>query len=1284
MGQLQDDLTNMYNEIGTSLQDFFKKAIETGSFLVDNYKKIGEALGVMVIAYGTYKTALLVAKALEKARAVWTTAYIGAARQQILMNAGLTSSEIKKAAAITATNTVMQAQLATMSKMLFNPYVLAAAGVAALAYLIYKVATAQSYAESVQERYNKKLEEQKELKDKIVNTTNDYIGIIKDETTTIYQQIEALDKLKREYPELFASMTLADVKKMPLDDLNKQINEYADTEKIRKAEEDYRNAAAALEEWQKRISASLGNTSAGGMGMYKELADAKIEADAALKVLVEMQRIMRDAEWESKSDKEKIAALEQEKALLEEQRRQIEAQIPAINQLDGKFDNLQNLVTGSTAEWGKFDLATQLHIVELNNVNEQLNQIKGRINAINSASEGNVGYGQAFREAKKEYEEAKAALEAFKKLQNSDDKIVTAQAYKDASNRFKIAKENYEDLGGVIKTSTKNSGADAKKEQKRINDEMLQMQRDVITERIRLMDEGSKKEIETAINNFDNEIAELEKKVQAWKDAQKGVLTQDQTQVYDAAYQSSFDTMIKSINDASKKQQDADKEALDKLLDQYADFNYQRINLEKQFQEDIKKLEAGRTTDNSEQIDATIAQRSKDYAEGLKQISDKEFKQMASNSKMFERLFGDAAEMTNAQIKAVIAEAKKLLEETQFLQGQTPENIKAIYDAIIEKQNELDSRTSYPFAGIIKGFQNLKKAAAEYEKQFKEGLSQSEQDAAVAAGNAYKAKGLEYIKEGAVEATDAFTSLAASIQEIGKEIGDVGLEEFGDNLSQMASSTSNIVKGWQSGGWIGAIVGIATSALDATKKQIVESAKMQKAATDSAKNYENEYMKTLIERNYLEENYKSALTNDTIARTQGAYKAAQEAMQAYNAALSKEIELTEDASYVRKDFLNPLDHYTEGLDSTLNQMGLGVIRKFGDEAAKILGKIDPISMMFGIGQTTTNKMDVIEKALEQGMTALQAELVQVQKKTWWKIGSKDKYSTLFELNPDLWGGKIDGEFDVEAARVFLDTNEQISDELREQIENVIELHETYTEAVDAIKEEVNNMFGNLADDFTDALFDSVRNGADAWALFEDSGLAVIDNLGKQLIKEMFFNSYLKGFEQRAIDAYGLGSASETQSALMGIMTDIISGMGSVVEGATEAAKLWDESAEKQGWDISKLANAAEETARTGSKGLAASMTQDQATEMNGFLNNGLIFWRDIAGNTSAIYQYLTENNVGTNNTAFGAATQNMVSHLQAINENTFYCRRLERIESLMSNVSAGIDDIKTRGIVVRV
>jgi hypothetical protein len=203
-------------------------------------------------------------------------------------------------------------------------------------------------------------------------------------------------------------------------------------------------------------------------------------------------------------------------------------------------------------------------------------------------------------------------------------------------------------------------------------------------------------------------------------------------------------------------------------------------------------------------------------------------------------------------------------------------------------------------------------------------------------------------------------------------------------------------------------------------------------------------------------------------------------------------------------------------------------------------------------------------------------------------------------------------------------------------------------------------------------------------LFEESGLAVIDNLGKQLIKEMFFNSYLKGFEQRAIDAYGLGTASETQSALMGIMSDIISGMGSVVEGATEAAKLWDESAEKQGWDISKLADAAEETARTGSKGLAASMTQDQATEMNGFLNIGLIFWRDIAGNTAAIYQYLTENSVGANNTAFGAATQNMLSHLQAINENTFYCRRLERIESLMGNVSAGIDDIKTRGIVVRV
>ncbi|MDR2138906.1 MAG: hypothetical protein LBP50_05105 [Tannerella sp.] len=163
------------------------------------------------------------------------------------------------------------------------------------------------------------------------------------------------------------------------------------------------------------------------------------------------------------------------------------------------------------------------------------------------------------------------------------------------------------------------------------------------------------------------------------------------------------------------------------------------------------------------------------------------------------------------------------------------------------------------------------------------------------------------------------------------------------------------------------------------------------------------------------------------------------------------------------------------------------------------------------------------------------------------------------------------------------------------------------------------------------------------------------------------------------DAYSLGSVEETQKALGQIMTDLFNGMGTVLDGASQAARDWDAQAKEQGWDVSKLA---EQTGRQGAKGIAASMTQDQATGMNGFLNNGLIFWRDISEHTKLIYAFLAGG--GTNSRQLlNSHAQNMLKHLSSIDGNTEYCRRLEGIESNISNISAGIDEIKTRGILLK-
>lgn len=67
-GQLQDNIANMFNEIGVETQDYFKEAIDFGANLVDNYKEIIRILAEVAAAYGGFRAGQLLMKAIEDER----------------------------------------------------------------------------------------------------------------------------------------------------------------------------------------------------------------------------------------------------------------------------------------------------------------------------------------------------------------------------------------------------------------------------------------------------------------------------------------------------------------------------------------------------------------------------------------------------------------------------------------------------------------------------------------------------------------------------------------------------------------------------------------------------------------------------------------------------------------------------------------------------------------------------------------------------------------------------------------------------------------------------------------------------------------------------------------------------------------------------------------------------------------------------------------------------------------------------------------------------------------
>lgn len=68
-GQLQDNLDAMYNEIGEKYQEYITGAIKAEGWLVDHYKEIGSVILGLTAAYGEYRAALMVTKAIENTMA---------------------------------------------------------------------------------------------------------------------------------------------------------------------------------------------------------------------------------------------------------------------------------------------------------------------------------------------------------------------------------------------------------------------------------------------------------------------------------------------------------------------------------------------------------------------------------------------------------------------------------------------------------------------------------------------------------------------------------------------------------------------------------------------------------------------------------------------------------------------------------------------------------------------------------------------------------------------------------------------------------------------------------------------------------------------------------------------------------------------------------------------------------------------------------------------------------------------------------------------------------------
>ena len=169
-------------------------------------------------AFLSYKTAILLVQVAQHSYVKSSALSRLATIQHTTATALLTGALRKQAVAM----------LAAGKAALANPYVLAVAGVTALGYAIFKLATQATASEKALTAHNKRVAEMREWSDGMRSQTEEMLGVLQDENKSTLQKVEAYKKLQELYPNELKNLSLQKFLLMDMVEVNKMLSKSID------------------------------------------------------------------------------------------------------------------------------------------------------------------------------------------------------------------------------------------------------------------------------------------------------------------------------------------------------------------------------------------------------------------------------------------------------------------------------------------------------------------------------------------------------------------------------------------------------------------------------------------------------------------------------------------------------------------------------------------------------------------------------------------------------------------------------------------------------------------------------------------------------------------------------------------------------------------------------------------------------------------------------------------------------------------------------------------------
>lgn len=808
---LQGSIQETLNKIGEQNEGLIKGGYEAATYLVENYREIGNCVTGLIGVYGTYRTALLINSVLElgSVKAVW--------------------------AKITATKAATIAQ-ATYSKVLMmNPYVMVGSALVSLGIAMWTFADNTSTAERAQKRFNERQKEAQKLEQEHKQKIDSLVESSRDSALSDLQRGQSLAELRKEYPKIFEQYDIETIKLADILKLKQQINEEDGRRKTEAEKKDFADIETEIAYYEKLLKSLSGQQ--GVDGYVKKLKDLRAERDILLQ------------EKGKNISEQFISSLKGlDKSVFDRYIGELEKRIKGIGTSGKVKMKLPIDIKGTLSDEAIYDAKDIKTLIDTTKAAK-----KAKESSTNSEKKAGTEWLSSYKKA---YEDADKAYNDFlksKKVMSDADRDKELKRLKELRD---TAKTTYEAKGGSASSDKKGESAAEKlrKEQESIReqqDKNAQLEKKQSLDRqrqsqdlqnqsaqaeINAMDEGfEKKQAQRELDNK-KEIQALERQkedyinavIQAEKekfDAQEELNAKNikgyNKKTFDSSTvkvdSSAFDGIInntskKQLKDKVREQEDSWNEYLIK----FGDYQQKRKAIIEKYDKLIKESEdAGKA--------ATYEKDKQNAVDAL----DSSIK---NSSTLMGQLFADASQKSANEIQKVIEKAELLM---QYLESVKDEKGNAqIGGKTVSKKDILDLgvsdntlnnlTTSTEEVEALRNAINKLKGDLGSKSPFE--LFKSQIKSAV---DKLNQGGKKNIAQGITEIGGAISSFSPAISQFGQDLGNIfGSDDLGNKIAgisdalggvgQTAAGVGQIMSGDIVGGAMSAVSGISSvvSALD--------------------------------------------------------------------------------------------------------------------------------------------------------------------------------------------------------------------------------------------------------------------------------------------------------------------------------------------------------------------------------------------------------------------------------------------------------------------------------------